>query len=258
MPAYIDTHAHLYLNEFKDDIDTVVQNALNSNVDYMLMPNVDLDTIQPMLSLWEKYPAHCLPMMALHPCSVKPNFEIMLEKMQYWFCRNCMTAVGETGIDLYWDKTHINEQIRSFERHIQWALAYNLPLVVHSRNSIKQIMEVLEKFRHKGLTGVMHCFPGDVEEAKWFVEYGFMLGIGGVVTYKNAAMAEVVKQIDLRHLILETDAPYLTPMPNRGVKNEPRYLSLIAEKIATLKNLTVELVAQQTTQNARVLFNLKY
>lgn len=257
MSVYIDTHSHLYLPEFKDDIDIVVQKAIDAGVNYMLMPNVDQETIQPMLSLWEKYPNHCLPMMALHPCSVKPGFEKILEKMQYWFCRNCMIAVGETGIDLYWDKTHINEQIRSFERHIEWALEYHLPLVVHSRNSIKQIMKVLERYKGQGLTGVMHCFPGNVEEAKWFIDYGFMLGIGGVVTYKNSAMSEVVKQIDLRHLILETDAPYLTPMPNRGVKNEPSHIPLIAAKIATLKDTTTEIVAQQTTQNAIDLFSLE-
>ena len=256
MPVYIDTHAHLYLPEFKDDIDSVVQNAKDKGVRYLLMPNVDMDTIQPMLSLWEKHPTHCLPMMALHPCSVKPGFEKLLEKMKYWFCRNCMIAVGETGIDLYWDKTNFTEQVSSLETHIEWALEFSLPLVVHSRNSVKEIMMVLEKYSGQGLTGVMHCFPGNSEEAKWFTDYGFMLGIGGVVTYNNSAMSRVVEEIDLRHLILETDAPYLTPVPNRGKRNQPEYLPLIAEKIATLKNTSLEAVAEQTTQNARKLFNL--
>ncbi len=257
MNQFIDTHTHIYLEEFEHDTDSVIKEALEAGVQHMLMPNVDLNTLDPLLSLWEKYPANCLPMMALHPTSVKPGFERVLEKIRPWFCKKCMVAVGETGIDLYWDKTHLTQQIESFKRHIEWALSYELPLVVHSRNSIHEIMQVLEDYRGSRLKGVMHCFPGDTVQAEWFIDYGFLLGIGGVVSYKKSAMAEVVKHVSMDSIILETDAPYLTPVPHRGKRNQPAYIPLIAQKIAEIKNVSLSDVADQTTANARMLFKIK-
>jgi TatD DNase family protein len=257
MPTFIDTHTHLYLEEFSNDINDVVKKAVDVGVKYMLMPNVDEKTVSSMAGVWEKFPDNCLPMMALHPTSVKPGFENILEKMKLWFYEKSMVAVGETGIDLYWDKSHYKEQVESFQTHIEWALEFNLPIVIHSRNSVNEIMDVLEGYRGKGLTGVMHCFPGNAKEADWFTDFGFLLGIGGVVTYKNSMMARVVEHVGLNHIILETDAPYLTPVPHRGKRNQPVYIPVIAQKIAELKNTSIETVAEQTTGNACKLFNLK-
>lgn len=256
MPGYIDTHTHLYLKEFDMDREETVKAAVAAGVDYMLLPNVDEETLAPMLDLCRQFPAHCMPMMGLHPTSVKPGYTEVLARMKPWFEKQAMVAVGETGIDLYWDKTHYPLQVESFITHIEWALEYDLPLVIHSRNSVEEIMDVLEKYRGTALKGVMHCFPGDVEQAHWFTEMDFMLGIGGVVTYKKSMMAKVAQAISLDFLLLETDAPYLPPVPYRGKRNQPAYIPFIAQKIAELKGVSVEDVARATTQNAQRLFNI--
>ncbi len=256
MISYIDTHTHLYLKEFDKDRDQVVQQALDAGVDRMLLPNVDEQTIQPMMDLHKRYPAHCLPMMGLHPTSVKPGYEHLLQKMEPWFEQRLAIAVGESGIDLYWDQTYKQPQIDSLRQHIKWALDFDLPLVIHSRNSVEEIMTVMDEYRGSGLRGVMHCFPGNVEQAQWFVDMGFVLGIGGVVTYKNSEMMKVARAIPLQHLILETDAPYLPPVPYRGKRNQSAYIPHVAQKIADLKNVEVAEVAQVTTCAAKNLFNL--
>jgi TatD DNase family protein len=256
MDYFIDTHTHLYLEQFAGDRKAVVQQALDSDVRYMLLPNVDEETIEPLLELHSLYPENCLPMLGLHPTSVKPGFENILSKMKTRFTEMKFYAIGETGIDLYWDKTHFDLQVQSFRIQIEWALEYNLPVVIHARNSVQQIMDVLEPYRNNDLTGVMHCFPGTVEDANWFVNYGLHLGIGGVVTYKNSEMAKVAEQISLEYLILETDAPYLPPVPHRGKRNEPSYIPVIAARLAQIKGIDLNEVAEITTRSAKKLFNI--
>ncbi len=256
MLTYIDTHTHLYLEQFDKDRNSVVENAVKAGVQYMLLPNVDEETIQPMMDLCAAFPGNCKPMMALHPTSVKDDFEETLARIKPWFDKGVMCAVGETGIDLYWDKTYFHQQVQAFKTQIEWALEYDLPVVIHSRNSVEEIMEVLDEYRGKGLKGVMHCFPGNVEQAQWFTEFGFMLGIGGVVTYKKSMMARVVEEMDARYLILETDAPYLPPVPYRGKRNESSYIPVIAQKVAELKSMDVDSIASITTENAKKLFQL--
>lgn len=257
MNYYIDTHTHLYLEQFDQDRDDVVMRAIeNAGVTRMLMPNVDEETITPLMELHRKYPEHCLPMMGLHPTSVKPGYESILKDMKQRFREQKFYAVGETGIDLYWDKTHLDLQVISFRTQIEWALEMDLPVVIHARNSVEEIMQVLEPFRNRGLKGVMHCFPGNVQQALWFTSFGFMLGIGGVVTYKNSDMAKVVEQTPLEYLLLETDAPYLSPVPHRGKRNEPANIPVIAARIAELKNIPLAQVASVTTSSAVKLFNL--
>jgi TatD DNase family protein len=252
----IDTHTHLYLESFKDDQAIAVERALEKGVKFMLLPNVDEETIGPLMDLHKKFPGNCLPMMGLHPTSVKPGFENILEKMKMLFDEYDYYAVGETGIDLYWDKTFFDQQVASFKIQLDWALEMDLPVVIHSRSSIAEIMEVLKPYRNKGLKGIMHCFPGDIQQAEWFIDFGFYLGIGGVVTYKNSITADVVAHVPLKHLLLETDAPYLPPVPFRGKRNEPAYLPYIIEKIALLKNITSEEVAVTTSQSALELFKI--
>ncbi len=256
MTLFIDTHNHLYLEQFDGDRKEVVEKALQAGVKWMLLPNVDDQTTASMLNLHAQFPGNCLPMMGLHPTSVKPGFEKVLDKMKAHFDSQKFYGVGETGIDLYWDKTFYELQVLSFRQQIQWALELNLPLVIHSRNSVLQIMEVLEDYRGSGLKGVMHCFPGNVQQAQWFTDYGILLGIGGVVTYKKSEMAVVVDHTNLEHIILETDAPYLPPVPYRGKRNEPSYIPVIASKIAQIKGVSQDEVAQTTSLAARKLFNI--
>jgi TatD DNase family protein len=257
MSYYIDTHTHIYLDEFKEDIDEVIAQAVKAGVTRMLLPNVDLTTADAMLTLANRYPEHCLPMMGLHPTSVKGDVHEILPRIRQVFKNKSPNAIGESGIDLYWDKTFFLQQVISFKTHIEWALELDLPLVVHARNSLEEIMQVLEPYRNQGLKGIMHCFPGTVDDARWFTEFGLLLGIGGVVTYKKSEMAQVVQQIELHHLVMETDAPYLPPVPFRGKRNMPAYLPYIAEKIAELKNVTPSMVAEITTENALKIFKLQ-
>ncbi len=252
--VFTDTHIHLYLSQFNSDRHEVVSRARDEGVRHMLMPNIDSHTAGPMLRVAGDYPGLCLPMMGLHPTSVGESYEAELDIIGSWFEKERFVAVGETGIDLYWDKTYLEEQKKSMERHIQWALEYDLPLVLHSRNSLGEIFELLEGYRDKGLRGVFHCFPGNAEEAAKAIEFGFMLGIGGVVTYSNSNMQDVVKSTGLEHMVLETDAPFLSPHPKRGKRNESAYLKYIAEKVGEFKGIDAGEVARATTANASRLF----
>ena len=253
---FIDSHAHLYADEFAADIDEVIRRAVERDVTRMILPDIDSQSRKAMLLLHDKYPVNCPVMIGLHPTSVKADYKIELEKIDEIINEHPFCAIGETGIDLYRDKTFFKQQIDSFTYQIELALKYDLPIVIHSRKSINEILSVLRSYNGKGLTGVFHCFPGNTDEAKKVTDLGFYLGIGGVVTYKNSGMAEVVKHIDLKHLLLETDAPYLTPAPHRGKRNESSYIPIIAEFIASLKGISTEEVAQTTTSNAIHLFNL--
>ncbi len=256
MLELIDTHTHIYLEQFDQDRAKVVDRAVKARVSHLLMPNIDSHTVISMMAAARQYPGKCLPMMGLHPTSVKATWQTELANIEKWLKKGDFVAVGETGIDLYWDKTYLAEQKESMEQHIHWAKEYSLPLVLHSRNSLDELFDVLMPAQDSSLSGVFHCFPGDPGQARKVIDMGFMLGIGGVVTYKNSLMAEVVDAVDLEHLLLETDAPFLSPVPYRGRRNESAYLLYIAERIAEIKGVEVEEVAEVTTANARQLFRL--
>lgn len=252
----IDTHTHIYLEQFNQDRAAVVDRALDAQVSHLLMPNIDSHTVVSMMKVARDFQGICLPMMGLHPTSVKATWMTELEVIEGWFEKHDFVAVGETGIDLYWDKTYAAEQKEALSRHIIWASKFDLPLVIHARNSLNEIFDVLEAHSNLSLTGVFHCFPGTPEQAAKALDMGFMLGIGGVVTYKNSLMADVVRSVGMEHLILETDAPFLSPFPHRGKRNESAYLPYIAEKIAELKGIEQAEIARITTENANRLFGL--
>jgi TatD DNase family protein len=253
----IDTHTHLYLDAFKNDRAAVIENAKANSVNMMLLPDIDSESRNSMLELHRLFPQETRVMIGLHPTSVKENYKEELRLLEEALLKNPCCAIGESGIDLYWDKTFFKEQTEAFIFQIELALSHLLPIVIHSRKSLNEVFSMVKNYTNQGLTGVFHCYPGNLREAEKVIEYGFLLGIGGVVTYKNAEMAEVVKNIDLKHIILETDAPFLPPVPYRGQRNESSYILTIAEFIAKIKNISVEEVAEVTTRNAIRLFNLK-
>jgi len=223
----------------------------------MLLPNIDSNSIDGMLELCENYPENCFPMMGLHPGSVKENYPEELKLVEEWLNRDKrFIAIGEIGIDLYWDKAFQEEQKIVFRMQLQMAKARQLPVVIHSRNSFTEIMQILEDELSPGLEGVFHCFTGNIEQAKKIIDSGFKLGIGGVVTFKNSGLDMVIPQVGLEHILLETDAPYLTPVPYRGKRNESSYVYYVAERIAEIKNTSIEEVATITTKNAKELFHL--
>lgn len=253
----IDTHAHLYSEQFDDDRTAMVQRALAAGVEKMLMPNVDSHSIEGMLALEKEFPDACLPMMGLHPCSVKEDFERELEIVRRWLDQRRFWAVGEIGIDLYWDKTFFEQQKIAFLTQVRWAAEFDLPIVIHSRESIDVILDLLENFEGPLPAGVFHCFTGTVEQARRIMDLGYCMGIGGVLTFKKSGLDEVLKEAPLEFLILETDAPYLAPTPHRGKRNESAFVKLVAEKLAGVKNLSLETVAAITSANARKLFKIK-
>jgi len=253
---FIDTHTHLYLEEFDADRQAVVEQAIEAGVKCMLMPNVDEQTIAPMMELHKLFPKNCLPMMGLHPTSVKEDPTALLHEVERRISEGGFVAVGETGIDLYWDKTFFEQQKQAFSFQIELALKHKLPIVIHSRNSLEEIFQALLPYEGSGLKGVFHCFPGDVDQAEKAIAAGFLLGIGGVVSYKNSSMARVVEAVGLNHIILETDAPYLPPVPHRGKRNHPAYIPIIAARIAEILKTDLKQVAEITSQNAYRLFNL--
>jgi len=251
---FTDSHTHLYLKEFNNDLDIVIQNALTKKVNRFLLPNIDADTVSPMLNLCQKDPTLFFPMIGLHPCSVANNFLKQLEKIHQYIGKFPFIGIGEIGIDLHWEKTYLEEQKEAFKIQIDWAKKYNLPIIIHSRNSLKVICEILIKEKSTQTTGIFHCFSGTYKEALEIINMGFYLGIGGVLTFKNSNLAEVIKKVDLNHLVLETDAPYLAPHPMRGKRNEPQFLPLIANQIAEIKNTSIEVVSKITNQNIDNLF----
>lgn len=253
----IDTHSHLYSEEFKEDISQVIIRAKENAVQKIYMPNIDSSSINDMLMLEQQHPGVCFAMMGLHPCYVNENYKSELALVEDWFSKRSFAAVGEIGLDYYWDQTFVKEQKEAFQFQVSLALQNNTPIVIHSRNSTQDCIELVQKNQNGNLRGIFHCFGGSVDEAKQIIDLGFLLGIGGVVTYKKSGLAEVLKDISLDHLVLETDAPYLTPVPYRGKRNEPSYLKYVAEKIAEAKECTVEEVVQKTTENAEKIFDKK-
>lgn len=254
---FVDTHTHLFSPAFDEDRTEIVQRAIKAGVETMLLPNIDVESIEPLYNLCAQFPQNCFPMMGLHPGSVDEKWEENLEviRTNLFERKNC--AVGEIGMDLYWDKTFVNEQAEAFRRQVNWAKELNLPIVIHAREAFDEIFAIVDELNDERLTGVFHCFTGTLEQAKKIQNYGgFKLGIGGVLTYKKAGLDDILKDVDLNELILETDSPYLPPTPHRGKRNESAYLLHVAEKLADVKGISLAEVAQITTKNANELFKL--
>jgi TatD DNase family protein len=252
----IDTHAHVYAEEFNQDRDQVIQRALEQGIDTVLLPNIDLDSIESMLATERAYPEICRSMMGLHPCYVDQNVEQTLVTIESWFERHDFIAVGEIGIDLYWDKTYQTQQEFAFIRQLDWAKQRDLPVVIHTRDSMQETLDILTQQQDGRLRGVFHCFGGSIEQAQEINQLGFHLGMGGVSTFKNGGMDKVIPYLDINYLILETDCPYLAPAPHRGKRNEPAYTHLVAKRISELTELTIEQVDTITSRTARSLFRL--
>lgn len=258
MLEIIDTHCHLYSNKFDSDRTQAIQNAIQAGVTKILLPNVDLETVEGLHALMHEFPQVCYGMMGLHPCDVKEDYQDVLNKMESLLDQHPYIAIGEIGIDLYWDKTTLEIQEKAFIHQLEWALERNLPIAIHTRNATQKTIELLKPYKGKGLTGVFHCFSESYELATEILKLdGFYLGLGGVLTYKNNQnLREVMEKISLEHIILETDSPYLPPEPHRGKRNEPAYTRLVAEKLAEVKNTTLGKIAEITTANAKALFQL--
>jgi TatD DNase family protein len=251
-----DTHSHLFLEEFNHDRKEAIQRAKGKGIKYILLPNVDSTTIKSLTDTCNDFPDYCLPAMGLHPTSVKDNYRDELTIVEQWLDKDKFYAIGETGIDLYWDKTYFEQQKLAFIRQTELAINFKLPIIIHSRNSLDELIALVEKINNPSLKGIFHCFPGDSEQAKKVIDLGFKIGIGGVVTYNNSGMQQVVRDIELREIVLETDSPYLPPVPYRGRRNESSYLYFIAEKISQIKDISFDSVAEITTDNAIKLFGL--
>jgi len=253
----IDTHSHIYAEEFDTDIAEAIQRSKNAGIKHIILPNVDSESLPRMLALEANYPNYCSAAIGLHPTSVKSDFQKELAIVKSELERRKYIAVGEIGIDLYWDKTFLNEQIICFQQQIEWALEYKLPVIIHIRNSFRETMNALQPYKNKGLKGVFHSFTGSLAEAEEMLEFGgFLLGINGIVSFKNSGLAEVLAKINIENIILETDSPYLTPTPYRGKRNESAYLALICKKVAEIYSLHTDEVSKMTTQNSLKLFKI--
>jgi len=251
---FIDTHCHLYLPEFKNDISGVFLRAEAAGIEKFYLPAIDSSVNHDLLEMERQYPEKCFAMMGLHPCSVNENFETELSAVEKLIDQRTFVAIGEIGLDFYWSTTFLDQQYLAFEKQMHWAFQKNRPIVIHTRSAMKETIEFVKPFSDKGLKGIFHCFGDSYENAVKIIEMGFLLGIGGVVTYKKSGLDEIVKKINLEHIVLETDAPYLTPVPYRGKRNESSYIKFIAEKIADIKNIPLEEVAAITTNNAEIIF----
>lgn len=250
----IDTHTHIYLDQFREDRGDTIKRAVQNGVERFYLPNIDSSSIESMLQLEASEPKRCFAMMGLHPCSVKANYKEELAVVEEWLNKRSFCAIGEIGIDLYWDKTFIEEQKDAFRTQINWAKKIDIPIVIHSRNSTKEVIEVLTTEKDEKLRGIFHCFGGSVEEAEAIIDLGFLLGIGGVLTYKKSGLDQTMEAVSLEHVVLETDSPYLAPVPFRGKRNESSYIKHIAEKLASVKNISLDEVGAITSQNALKVF----
>lgn len=253
---FTDTHAHVYAEELTSGLDLIMKNAIAVGVNKIIMPAIDSSTLDAMLKVEQQYPEHCIAMMGLHPCYVKENYKEELKLVEEWIGKRKFIAIGEIGLDFYWDKTFTKEQHIVFETQMQWALDLQLPIAIHTRNAMGETIEAVKPYAKKGLRGVFHCFSGSKESAEQIIGMGFHLGLGGVLTYKNAGVAEAVKDIPMEYLVLETDAPYLAPVPYRGKTNEPAYMIEVAKKLVEIKSLSLHEIAAITTSNADKLFGL--
>ena len=255
MKRLIDTHCHLYLSEFENDIEEVINRAESEGVAKFYMPAIDSSETDRLFLTESKFKGKCVPMMGLHPCSVKENYQVELRIVEDWLNKRSFAAVGEIGLDYYWDLTFKSQQHHAFEKQIELSIQHQLPIVIHSRDSMDDCIDIVRKYKGKA-KGIFHCFGGTMNQANAIIDLGLYLGIGGVVTYKKAGLAELMKDIPLEHIVLETDAPYLTPVPFRGKRNESSYLKYVVQKIAEVKAVSEEEVANKTTLNAEKIFNL--
>jgi len=254
---FIDTHAHLFLKDFSDDRAQIIQRALESKVTKIVLPNIDLISFHEQLSLAKEFPGICYPTIGLHPCDVKDNYSVLLDSLELEFEKDRFIAIGETGTDAYWDLSFWENQIAAFNRQLEWAKTKQLPVIIHSRDSIPQNIKLVEAQQDGKLKGVFHCFNGDLNQANQIINLGFYLGIGGVLTYKNSDLKNIIAEIGLDYLVLETDAPFLSPVPFRGKRNESGYIPLIAEKISEILDVSLETIATKTSENAERVFCFK-
>jgi TatD DNase family protein len=252
----IDTHSHIYSEDFHDDIDEVLQNAYNNDVKKIILPNIDSGSIKRLIDLSNNYPHVCYPLMGLHPTSVSVDFREELSVVEYWLDKYKFYGIGEIGIDLYWDRTWFEQQKEAFIYQVNLAKSRKIPIVIHVRESFNEVYEIIKAEQDGSLRGIFHCFTGDETEAQKIIDLGFLLGIGGVVTYKNSNLQSVLEKTDIKNIVLESDAPYLTPEPKRGRRNESSYLVYTAQKIAEIYQLPIKEVAEITTTNARGLFGI--
>ncbi len=254
---FIDTHAHIYIDRFKDDLNEIINRSLEQNVTQILMPNIDVATIDDVIATGKAYPEVCKPMVGLHPCSVNDQWKEDLQKLRPYLDDKKIIAVGEIGIDLYWDKTYAKAQEEAFRYQISWAKELGLPIVIHSRAAIDITIEIVTELQDGNLKGVFHCFDQSYEHGQRIINTGFYMGLGGVITYKkNNEIREAISQLPMSSLILETDAPYLPPVPYRGKRNESSYIPIVAEMLSQIKDISIDEVAQITTENAKALFGL--
>lgn len=261
MLKYIDTHSHLYLPQFDEDSETVIARAQNV-LEAVVLPNIDLASIEAVWTLYDKAPSFFYPAIGLHPCSVQADFERVLAQMQAdWMHRKTQGlayyAIGETGIDLYWDKSTLDLQTEALKIQIEWAKQSGLPIILHCREALDLVIGMIEEASDERLKGVFHCFDGSLSQAQRIAQIpNFYMGLGGIITYKNSAMPSVIEQIDLKHFVLETDSPYLPPVPHRGKRNESAYTPIVAQKLAEIQGVGIKTLAQQTNENAAKLFSL--
>ena len=252
----IDTHTHLYLNQFKDDVDLVIERAKNAGIDKFIFPAIDSSHFKDMHELRNRYPENIYLMSGLHPVSVKDNYMEELNLVLKSLETNSYVAIGEIGIDLYWDKTFLKQQQEAFEFQIRLAVSNNLPIVIHCRDGFDEIFEILDAEKCSKMRGIFHCFTGTLEQAVRAINLGFKLGIGGVVTFKNGGIDKFLNKIDIKNIVLETDAPYLSPVPHRGKRNESFYVTYVLKKISELYGLNEQEIAKITSKNALEIFNI--
>jgi len=251
---FVDSHSHIYSADFSLDRDEVITRALEAGVERIVLPNIDSSSIKPLLDLTETVPGLFFPLVGLHPTSIKEDFRKELQILEYWLGKRKFYGIGEIGIDLYWDKSFLSEQTEAFSTQIAWAINKNLPIVIHVRDSFNEVIEQLRKDYVPELKGVFHSFTGSLEEAEQIIELGFKIGINGIITFKNSDLGETVQKIEPRHLLIETDSPWLAPVPHRGKRNECSYIVTVAAKIAELHHTSIEKIANITSQNAKELF----
>jgi TatD DNase family protein len=252
----IDTHAHIYSEEFINDVDLVVQHAYNNDVKKIILPNIDSASIKRLTDLSDAYPHLLYPLMGLHPTSVLTDYKEELQAIEYWLEKRKFYGIGEIGIDLYWNRNFINEQRDAFRHQVRLAMSMNLPVVIHLRDSFSEVYDIIREEQNGNLKGIFHCFSGDGTEAQKIVDLGFLLGIGGIITFRNSNLKSVIKNIPLSNIVLETDSPYLAPVPKRGRRNESAYIVYVAQAVAGIYDISVEQVAKITTDNARALFSI--
>ena len=252
----IDTHSHIYVPEFAPDFTQMLEKAQNEGVRKIILPAIDSLSHEAMLKVEDENPGVCLSMMGLHPCSVKESYKEELTIARDYLEKRTFKAVGEIGLDFYWDKTFTEQQYAAFHEQIEWAIHFDIPIAIHSRNSTDECIEVVAAHQKGNLRGVFHCFSGNTDQANQIIDLGFFLGIGGVITFKNAGLDKVMEEVSLNHVVVETDAPYLAPVPFRGKRNEPSYLKYVVDKLAVIKNVSAEEIATITTANAEKLFGL--